>query len=243
MATNSFPRARAVVAGVLFVSWIGYLAYLVSITRNTIPLAGPQIQTADLVILADVTDDQGRASQTVRVDETLFVARPAWNIEKGTKIDVEDLPFCAPKGMLNDKPNPGQGYRGAGRYVIPLKRIEPGPMESGPRFRVKMLPIVPGYYAPMTECEFYYGKDKGAVSKALSQVTGVPAGRIEAMFDEPSLLVPNLPFYFTDPKAFEELDGRIRKAGGRIAIPPEPGETRIYPATPQVLEEVRQLFR
>ena len=41
----TYPRLRAAIAGLLFVSWIGYLAYLVSITRGTIPLAGPQIRT------------------------------------------------------------------------------------------------------------------------------------------------------------------------------------------------------
>ena len=90
MARITFPRTRALVAGVLFVSWIGYLAYLVSITRGTIPLAGPQIQTADLVILADVTDDLGRAAAEVRVEEILSAAAPG-KIAAGAKMVVDDL--------------------------------------------------------------------------------------------------------------------------------------------------------
>jgi hypothetical protein len=239
MARNTFPRTRALVAGVLFVSWIGYLAYLVSITRGTIAVAGPQIQTADLVILADVADEKGRAAPKVDVVETLFARRPGWRNEIGKSIVVEDLPFCAPKGMLDDKPYPGQGYRGAGRYVIPLQRIEPGP-----RYRVKVLPIVPGYYPMTAECEVFRGKDKGEVSKVLSQTTGVSADRIEAMFVGESLLVPNLPFYFAaDAKPFQDFQKRIANATGSVALPAEPAETRIYWATPQVIEEVRRLVR
>jgi hypothetical protein len=224
MARNSFPRTRALVAGVLFVSWIGFLAYLVSITRDTIPLAGPQIQTADLVILADVEDEKGRPGQKVRVHETLRVRRPEWPKFKVESVLIEDLPFCGPK----------QGYQSKGLYVIPLHRLEPGPI-----FRVKMLPIVPGYYPMTSECSVSYGDDKTAVSRVLSETTGVSKERVEEMFDKPSILVPNLPFYFGDSKQF---DSRIRKAGGHVDTA-EPGETRIYRATWQVLNDVQRLLQ
>jgi hypothetical protein len=230
MARITFPRTRALVAGVLFVSWIGFLAYLVSITRNTIPLAGPQIQTADVVILADVKDDLGRAASEVLVKEVLSAAAPG-QIVAGAKVTVDDLLFC---GRLN-------GYRGEGSYVIPLKRVDPGST-----YRVKMLPIVPGYYAPTSECEVDWGIDKESVAKALARETGAPAARIERLFEakaalkERGIVVPNLPFYFTATKEFQD---RIAKAGGKVRIPAEPGESRIYRATPQVLEEVRALLR
>ena len=233
MARNSFPRTRALVAGVLFVSWIGYLAYLVSVTRDTIALAGPQIQTADIVIVADVKDDLGRGESEVRVKEVLSAATPV-KIAAGEKILVDDLLFVGRK----------QGYRGAGSYVIPLKRID-----GGSSFRVKMLPIVPGYYAPTTECEVLYGDNMEAVSKALSIETGAPAASILRLFEARAalgakgILVPNLPFYFLGTKEFDEFQKRIRKADGRVAIPAEPGETRIYWATPQVVDEARRLLR
>ena len=127
--------------------------------------------------------------------------------------------------------------------MIPLNRVD-----SGSKFRVKMLPIVPGYFAPTSECEVLWGFDKQSVSKTLAQETGAPAARIEHIFEAKaalgatSILVPNLPFYFTS-KEFKEFQDRILKAGGGVAIPAEPGESRIYLATPQVLEETRRLLR
>ena len=108
-----------------------------------------------------------------------------------------------------------------------------------------MLPIVPGYYAPTSECEVNWGIDKESVARTLSRATGAPAARIERLFEARAalgakgILVPNLPFYFTVTKEFQE---RIAKAGGRVEIPAEPGESRIYWATPQVLEETRRLL-
>jgi hypothetical protein len=230
MARNTYPRTRALIAGVLFVSWIGYLAYLVSITRDTIPLARPQIETADLVVVADVMDDGGRALEKVRIKETLSGRHPP-----NPELVIEDLPFCGSR----------QGYRGAGSYVIPLERSK-----GSPNFRVKLLPVVPGYFPPTMECEICYVDDKVAVAKALAlqtaleQRTGLSANRIEAMFVTPCLTVPNLFMDETEPPRRETkpFEDRIRKAGGTVGIPIALGETRIYLATPRVLDEVRQLL-
>ena len=115
-----------------------------------------------------------------------------------------------------------------------------------------MLPIVPGYFATTSECEVDWDIDKESVAKALARETGAPAARIERLFEakaelkEKGILVPNLPFYFAATKDFpamKDFQDRIAKAGGRVGIPAEPGESRIYWATPQVLEEVRALLR
>src|SRR3954466_5555484 len=89
----TFPKVRAAVAGVLFVCWIGYLAYLVSITRDTIPLARPQVEVADVVVLAEVRDEKGRPAPTVRVQSTIHVAYPGSGVPAGTEVAVDDLPF------------------------------------------------------------------------------------------------------------------------------------------------------
>ena len=47
------PRVRLVLSGSLFLAWIGYLAYLVAITRNPVILSRPQFLEANVYVLAE----------------------------------------------------------------------------------------------------------------------------------------------------------------------------------------------
>ena len=108
--------------------------------------------------------------------------------------------------------------------MIPLSALDPGP-----RYRVKMLPIVPGHYAPTPSAKST-GARQGAVAKVLARETGASATRIEGMFEAKAalkaegILVTNLPFYFAATKEFE--DGSPRPAA-RSRIPAEPGERNL----------------
>ena len=46
------PKVRLILAGSLFLAWIGYLGYLVAITRNPVILSRPQFLVADAYVLA-----------------------------------------------------------------------------------------------------------------------------------------------------------------------------------------------
>ena len=154
----------------------------------------------------------------------------------GLELIVDDLPFCGSK----------QGYRGAGRYVLPLED-----RKGSPNFRVKVLPVVPGYYPPTMECEVCHVDDKVAVAKALAQQTaleqrtGLSANRIENAVRGPlSGVRVDLFMDETEPgrRETKPFEDRVHKAGGTVGIPITLGETRIYSATSRVLEEVRRLL-
>ena len=178
------------------------------------------------------SDEEDRAAQKVRVVDVLSGGGAAMLV--GLELIVDDLPFCGSK----------QGYRGAGRYVLPLDR------KGSSNFRVKILPVAPGYFPPTMECDVCYVNDKGAVAKALAQQTaleqrtGLSASRIEAMFVGRCLVAPNLFMDETEPgrRETKPFEDRVRKAGGTVEIPIQLGETRIYSATPRVLDEVRRLL-
>ncbi len=48
------PRVRLVLASTFFLAWIGYLAYLVAITRNPVILSRPQFLVADAYVVAQL---------------------------------------------------------------------------------------------------------------------------------------------------------------------------------------------
>ena len=110
-----------------------------------------------------------------------------------------------------------------------------------------MLPIVPGYYPPTSECEVDLGHRQGGRREGVvardgraggthrAAVRGQGRTRCEGTRRAESAVL----LHREDMKEFRES---IDKAGGQRRNPAEPGESRIYFATPQVLNETRQLL-
>jgi hypothetical protein len=220
-----FPKTRAIVFGVLFLLWLGFLAYLVTTTRGVIVLAQPQVLTANLLIVADVRDQAGRPAATVQVTQVLAAEKDAWKKLAGQSLELDDLPFCSAN----------QGWEGPGSYLIPVTRTEPGQLTID---RVTLLPIVPGYHPAAAEAKVDTGKALGDVAKVLADVTGVPLPRINELMVAPVVEVFNVPLRgFDDQRILAE---RLAKAGGRL-LDFRPGESRIYKANPQVLREAARL--
>jgi hypothetical protein len=121
---RAYPRTRLLVAGLLFLGWLGYLGYLVVQTRTLVVVSRPQVLISPLVVVAEVADDGGRPARTVTVTRVLY---PGDRNLAGAAIRVEDLPDVT------------LGYEGPGEYVLPLRNLTDGDNLLTP------LPRVPGF--------------------------------------------------------------------------------------------------
>jgi hypothetical protein len=131
-----------VVTAVLFLAWIGWLAYLVVITRHPAPepkpiwdlyvLARPQFLVAELYVIAEVSANPagGQADDVVTIKKVLWSANQA-DIKRA-KILVKNL----------DAVDAQHGWQGPGEYILALTRA--GRRETDV-FLVTSLPRTPGF--------------------------------------------------------------------------------------------------
>jgi hypothetical protein len=135
--------ARFLLTVVLFLGWLGFLAYEVQtrpFTPNNQPLvlSRPQILTSDLAILANlgspVGDIKPDGSTQVTVEEVLG----GKGLQKGEIITILDLHNCQPL-PIRGQPHAPADWSGPGLYLIPLKRSTKG------IFTVTPVPSSPGY--------------------------------------------------------------------------------------------------
>ena len=106
----TFPKVRVAVSLFLFLSWLGFLFYLV-LERRTIVVSQPQLLISQLIVVAELRDVEGVPDAQVAVKEVLWSAHAA--DQKQDKIVLPDLALA-------------QGYKGAGVYVVPLRKREGG---------------------------------------------------------------------------------------------------------------------
>lgn len=222
-----FPKARAVVAGALFVLWLGMLLTLVVRTRDPIHLARPQILGSNFLVIAKLDENQGRAATQVHIEKVLFAANDGWKEQTGQALALDEMLFIDAR----------QGWRGPGSYLLPLTRDG----KKGSGTRVTPLPLVPGYDPPYSSVTITVGQDPTGMAKLMATFTGAPLSRLEARF-KMSLMttVANVPAraIFEEDRAL--LRKKVADAGGRVeAI--EPLELRIYRATDEVLKDLAVL--
>jgi hypothetical protein len=129
---------RLIATAVLFVGWIGYLAYLAAATRNPIVLSRPQFLISGLDVIATRTSDGSFV-----VGEVLYPS--AKNEEwKGKTIIVQNIDKCqtfTPDGWRT-------GPLPAGPLLLPLQAAAPGKVDKPdemPRFEVVPIPASPGF--------------------------------------------------------------------------------------------------
>jgi hypothetical protein len=120
------------VSAVLFLAWIGWLAYLAATTTRPTVLARPQFLVADLYVIAQVDADPQAPDQPA---EMVTVKKVVWSKEPGdtkrTQILVKNL----------SKVNAEHGWEGPGEYVLALSHAREGP----DLFQVTPLPRTPGF--------------------------------------------------------------------------------------------------
>jgi hypothetical protein len=145
---RSFPKARLVVAALLFVGWVSYLGYLVWRTQDLVVVSRSQAIMAHLVLVGDVGAEQEGRPAAVAVKSVLWARATADRQLVG-------------KEILVDWPDAIRGYDGPGEYLLLLNHSG-----SGDRFHVTPLPAVPGFAGG--ETRIYR-----ATEDALSQVREV----------------------------------------------------------------------
>ena len=124
----TFPRVRLFVSAALFLGWLAFLLYLVIDSRKIV-LSQPQFLSAQLYVVVEVEDVGGTASPDVLVDQVLWTSDPS---EKQLrKLHLPDLAACGKS----------QGYRGAGKYVLPLIKSHLTPFRVAPIPRLEEIRI------------------------------------------------------------------------------------------------------
>jgi len=156
---------RLVVTAVLFLAWVGYLAYLALVARNPVVLSRPQFLVSELHVLA--TRDGGDAFV---VNDVLWPSdkKEEW---QGKKIVVENLKDCQTWSAADrwHKAPPPEGQK----VLMPLSPA--GPAKDGADFDVSPIPASPGYPPPGAR-----GAGAGpariypADSEVLSQYNSIP---------------------------------------------------------------------
>lgn len=112
---------RLIAAAVAFASWIGFLIYLVVMSRDSVVLSRPQFLVSNLHVMAHV---EALDSPEVVVEEVVW---PETERDKLTdkSIKVINLKDC-------------EGWTGPGTYVLPL-------LSQGASYRVTPTPRSPGF--------------------------------------------------------------------------------------------------
>jgi hypothetical protein len=121
----TFPKARLVVSACLFFGWLGFLCYLV-VSARTIVLSKPQFLVAQLYVVVEASagiggDASPDASATVA--QVLWSARDVDHNLRGEVVLIPELAECSKD----------QGYRGKGKYLLPL-------IKSGDVWKIAPLP-------------------------------------------------------------------------------------------------------
>ena len=107
---------------VLFLSWIGWLAYLAFTTTKPIVLSRPQFLVSDLDVIAEVDG----LDEPVTVKEISWPQTDAPKKLINTQIKVENLRDCQ-----------DHGWSGPGLYILPL-------VMEGMTYRAAAIPPSPG---------------------------------------------------------------------------------------------------
>lgn len=214
----TFPKARLVVSALLFVSWIGFLAFLVARTRDPVILSRPQFLVSHLHVLAKVQEKEGRPDPLISVEKVLWSADAADQKLAGTTATLVGLEDCGAR----------QGWRGAGTYLIALSR-DKGSLVVTP------IPRSPGYEPQYASVELLSaGEDREAVASLVQRFTGWDAATSKGFAK--GVLRRNVPLAEAD--SFKRL---VQDAKGNVRLREE--ETRLHPATADALEQYAELVR
>jgi ribosomal protein L7/L12 len=217
-----FPKARLVVAALLFVGWIAYLAYLAAVASDPIVLSRPQILVANLCVLAKIEEDEGRPAPRARVTEVLWSAQDAPEL-LDTTLDL---------GELTDLGKP-QGWSGPGIYLLPLTRLR---KDKESRYSLTALPPVPGFYPTLTVELRDAGQLTPLVARRLYELLGLELERAKELIE---MLPPLVLKRFVPRDAALQLQDDLGKLGAEVRL--FAYEARIYRATDDVLRQFREL--
>jgi hypothetical protein len=143
MATNNpsppgrpLPRSRLFLTttAVLFAAWIGWLAYLASTTTRPSILSRPQFLSAQLDVIAQLSEKDGCPDPSVVVAKVAWSRDPVLNPPENQPITVANLSRVTAK----------EGWAGPGTYILPLVKDNGGyalaPLGASPGFSASNAP-------------------------------------------------------------------------------------------------------
>lgn len=120
----SFAKIRLCFAAILFVGWIGYLAYLALNFAHPVIVSRSQFMAADLLVVAEIAlDEAGKPKPVVDLIE---------NLSKG------ELPPKLTIANLTDLKYPEEKTPKAGKHLLLLQKLEVG------SYKVAATPPSPG---------------------------------------------------------------------------------------------------
>ena len=218
----TFPKARAGVGAFLFVAWLGFLGFLVWQTRDPVLLSRPQILAADLIVVAELVEEEHRPANRIQIKEVLYASDDAGRKLAGQPLEVDDLFFCSAK----------QGWQGPGTYIVPISR-------DAKKSWTTMLPISPGYYPAASEVTLNMPeKGRDSVLKLLADLTGLSEAKLKSRLNESTLILRNVAI-----RTLDEKDAFARQVAdfGGVVERTRGGESRIYRATAAAIDEARRI--
>jgi hypothetical protein len=212
----TYPRLRLAVAVLLFVGWLGFLAYLVTRTRDAVILSRPQLLETELIVVAEVKEKDGKPLPDVTVKETLWSGVKE---KAATTLHLAALP----------ETTSALGWRGAGDYILPLVKTENG-------YDIASLPRSPGYI-PKLQVELGgLGKDEAKVLSWLREHTSVSEEEAKKASPKAPVIVQRNLDYADADKLKQKLE-----AFGALVLPLHIGVYRIYRATSDARAQVREI--
>jgi hypothetical protein len=137
----------AIVTGLLFVGWIGYLAYLVLELQSgpggtPMVLSRPQFLVSELDVVTELDDDSGKAV----VKEVLFPKTAESSELVGQTIQVTNLKDCKPFPRERQKESDGPSdFTRPGLYILPLRSPTGEKQVQKLNYEVVPTPGSPGY--------------------------------------------------------------------------------------------------
>lgn len=216
-----FPRARVVVAACLFLGWLGYLAYLVAVTRDLIVVSRPQILVAEVGVVARIEESVDGTKRTAKVIEVLWPKEES--VLAGATLELNDL-----IDLGRD-----EGWTGTGEYLLALSRLREG---KTTRYQLTPLPPMPGLGRTYAADLLAPGKDRDRVAEYLQKEYRIDSAAARALVNEaPTTLKRFVPA----DVAFRQKE-ELTALGADVEFREYPLR-RIYRATDDVIRQVRDL--
>jgi len=216
--TKGAAKVRLAVAACLFLGWIGWLAYLVFKTHNPVILARPQFLVADLWVRGHLDGDGDRP-------ETKLVIREVFWSRDMKDQELVNKPITVPDLALVGK---DLGWSGPGDYWLPLQKNK----GKNPGYRLTPLPPSPGF-APAFQL-VNPGKKKDEVVDLIVQFTDLD---LKTAKDK----VEHAPSILKAPSPQDErlkFEKELTNLGATFNWR---DERRIYHATPEALEQLKEI--
>jgi hypothetical protein len=105
----TFPKARLAVSACLFVGWLLFL-FSVWLRSSTEILSKPQFLIAQVYVVVEVRDEQGKADPELKVEEVLWASDKIDQQLAHKTIRIADFSATTER----------HGFHGAGKYLVPL---------------------------------------------------------------------------------------------------------------------------